>query len=412
MNSEARPRHPRRRVLTIRARLCLSYAALVAGCGAVLITLVYLYMRYVPRYDLPTAPATELDPSKVPGTVHVQPANPFQIRTIDDFLANLLIASLIALGVMTILGGVLGWLMARRIIKPLAAINAAAKRAATGTLHHRLEMAGPHDEIRDLSATIDRMLASLERSFESQQRFAANASHELRSPLTTVKTMIDVTLADPDADSIELRSLAERVRDVNQSNIDTVEALLDLSNASDNAPEPERVDLTALLDEVTAELAPEIVDGGLALTTRTFGDWAFGNPVLLRQAVSNLLRNAIRHNYPGGQITIETSMTPTMTRITFANTGATISQDSIAQLTELFARAHGRIVTRGSGHGLGLAIVHTIARAHDGSLSLVPRSDGGLTVHLDLPTQREPLQRGSSLAPGDLWADHKSTRLR
>lgn len=395
MTPEARPQRPRTRVLTIRARLCLSYAALVAGCGAVLITLVYLYMRYVPRYDLPTVPATELDASNVPGTVDVQPATPFQIRTVDDFLANLLIASLVALGVMTILGGVLGWVMAGRIIKPLAAINIAAKRAATGTLHHRLEMAGPHDEIRELSATIDRMLASLERSFESQQRFAANASHELRSPLTTVKTMIDVTLADPDVDPVELRSLAERVRDVNQSNIDTVEALLDLSNAGSTPPEPERVDLTALLDEVVAELAPEIEDGGLTLTTQTRDGWAFGSPVLLRQAVSNLLRNAIRHNHPGGQITIETSMTPTMARVTFENTGAAISQESIAQLAELFARARGRIVTRGSGHGLGLAIVDTIARAHEGSLTLVPRSGGGLTVHLDLPTQCEVLQPGS-----------------
>ncbi|GAA1015725.1 two-component sensor histidine kinase [Acrocarpospora pleiomorpha] len=380
-------------MLTIRARLCLSYAALVAGCGAVLITLVYLYMRYVPSYELPTAPATELDPTDL-GLDQVQPAHALEIRTVDDFFENLVIASLIALGILIILGGIVGWVMAGRIIRPLAAINAGANRAASGDLDHRIGLEGPHDEIRDLSATFDRMLASLEHAFESQQRFAANASHELRSPLTTVKTMIDVTLSDPDVDPGELRALAERIRDVNQSNIDTVEALLDLASASNARLVPERIDVTALIDEVAAELTAELEASELTLTTRTAEAWAFGSPILLRQALSNLLRNASRHNHLGGHIIVRTLMSPTATHVTVSNTGATISQETVAQLTEPFARAHGRTLTRGSGHGLGLAIVAAIARAHEGALTLTPNSDGGLTAHLDLPiSQTDPVSR-------------------
>lgn len=385
MTPGVRPGSPRRRVLTIRARLCLSYAALVAGCGAVLITLVYLYMRYVPSYELATAPASNLGAAADPDLDGVQQAPALRIRTVDDFFDNLVIASLIALGLLIVLGGIVGWVMAGRIIRPLAAINAAANRAASGDLHHRIGMEGPHDEIRDLSATFDRMLASLEHSFEAQQRFAANASHELRSPLTTVKTMIDVTLADPDADSGELRSLAERIRDVNQSNIDTIEALLDLASASNAVLVPERVDVTALIEEVAKELADEVEGKHLTLTTQSVGVWAFGSAILLRQAVSNLLRNATRHNHTGGKITVLASMSPRSTRLTVASTGVLIPDEILDQLTEPFARANGRTLTRGSGHGLGLAIVAAIAAVHEGTLTLESNPGGGLIAHLDLP---------------------------
>ena len=386
----------RRRVLTIRARLSLSYAALVAGCGAVLITLVYLYMRYVPTYDLQIRmPTVELDPSPDRGPAteldptididQVELASPLEIRSVDDILDNLLTASLIALGILIIIGGIIGWIMAGRIIKPLSVINTAANRAANGTLHHRIDMGGPQDEIRELSMTFDRMLHSLEQSFEAQQRFAANASHELRTPLTTVKTMIDVTLADPDIDPVELRALAERIRDVNQSNIDTVEALLDLASASSIPIAREHVDIATVTEDVIGELTAEFTKTNLTVTSRTRPAWTVGNPVLIRHAISNLLRNASRHNHTGGRITVHVTTTATAAQVVVKNTGAVISPDSVDRLAEPFARAHGRTVTRGSGHGLGLAIVAAIARAHDSALSLTANPDGGLTAQLDFP---------------------------
>ena len=148
------------------------------------------------------------------------------------------------------LGGTVGWLVAGRIIRPLAAINAAATRAATGALDHRVGLDGPRDEIRDLSQTFDRMLASLERSFATHRRFAVNASHELRTPLATTQTMIDVTLADPDAGAEELRALAARVREVNRSNIETVDALLDLAAADTDGLAREPLDLADITDSV------------------------------------------------------------------------------------------------------------------------------------------------------------------
>ncbi len=369
-------------------RLCASYAGLVAVCGIVFIALLYLYMRYVPNYELQIRHATEFDPAMVPDSDIIEsgPTQPLEIRTADDVLDNILLASAAALAVLVILGGVLGWVMAGRIIRPLATINTAASRAATGRLNHRVSMDGPRDEIRDLSETFDRMLSSLEQSFEAQQRFAANASHELRSPLTTVKTMIDVTLADPEANARELRSLAERIRDVNQSNIDIIEALLDLAGASSALHSWEAVNLTETVAAAVAAHEDEARETGLIVTTRIEDAWVRGDPILLRHALSNLLRNAIQYNRRDGWITVTTAYDPVSKSalITVANSGPIVSAGAIEQLSEPFFRGSGRTVTRGEGHGLGLAIVRAITDAHNGTLSLTSGQDGGLTAEIRL----------------------------
>ncbi|MFC7329905.1 sensor histidine kinase [Marinactinospora rubrisoli] len=372
--------------MTIRTRLTLSYAGLVTGCGAVLIAIVYLYMRYVPSYHIAGLPdRRDLEGESSEWSGVARPTDGIQVTSVADFLDTLLVASVIALIMLALLGGMVGWIVAGRIIEPIAAINAVATRAATGALDHRVGLDGPKDEIHDLSDTFDRMLASLERSFAAHRRFAANASHELRTPLATTKTMLDVVLADPRAEAAELRALAERVREVNQSNIETVDALLDLANADNGALAQEPVDLAETVDAVIRELADEAAGAGVDVRTTTGTASAFGDPVLVRQAVSNLLRNAVRHNQRGGHAAVRLSRSGAGARVTVTNTGPHVPQELADTLTEPFTRGAGRSLTRGSGHGLGLAIVSAIARAHAGRLALRPNPDGGLTVHLDLP---------------------------
>lgn len=378
--------------LTIRARLTLSYAGMITGCGAVLIAVVYLYMRFVPSYQI--APAYQLHSGQYqPGVggevTQAEPVDAIEITTVEDFLDNLLIASVIALVLLAVLGGTVGWILAGRIIKPLAVINAAANRASTGTLDHRIGLDGPADEIHDLADTFDRMLASLERSFATHRRFAANASHELRTPLATTKTMIDVVLADPGADRDELRRLAERVGEVNRASVETVDALLDLADADSGTAACEPVDLAALADDVVTDLADEAVAADVGLTAVGPPCVALGDPVLLRQAVTNLVRNAIRHNVPAGHAVVRVSADEGRACVTVTNSGLLVPRESLDALTEPFVRGAGRTVTRGSGHGLGLAIVAAIAAAHDGTLALHPNAEGGLTVHLDVPRADE-----------------------
>ena len=376
-----RRRRLRRYRLTIRTRLTLSYAGLVTGCGSVLILIVYLYMRYVPSYQIASAPPSS---PRLPLNV-AKPTAGIEITSTADFLRTLFVTSAVALVVLAVLGGIVGWIVAGRIIEPLAAINSAAIRATTGALDHRVGLEGPHDEIRDLSETFDHMLASLERSFATHRRFAANASHELRTPLATTQTMIDVALGDPDADTDELRALAERVREVNRSSIETVDALLDLADVETGTHARDQVDLAAIAAVVVHELTHEAEIAHIELTPPTGEATAIGDPVLLRQAVSNLVRNAIRHNRPEGHATVQLSSSNETARVTVTNTGAQVPQESIDTLAEPFMRGTGRSLTRRSGHGLGLAIVSAIALAHDGTLILHPNPDGGLTAHLDLP---------------------------
>lgn len=377
--------------LTIRVRLAISYAALIIGSGAILITLVYLYMRFVPNYQIVgTAPPETTPPPDHDDAGVAQPTDGVAIQNADDFLRNLLIASLVALLVLVGLAGVVGWLVAGRIVRPLAHIADAARIAAAGNLDHRIGIAGPNDEIRDLADTFDMMLVSLERSFATQKRFAANASHELQTPLATTQTMIDVTLADPDATTNQLRALAHRIREVNRSSIETVDALLDLANVDYTINKSENIDLRLATLGVLRELLPEAEGSNIRVLSPLDSAIATGNPVLIRQAISNLIRNAIRHNIPGGEVAITTTQTDTQAVLTITNTGRHVTNEEVATLAEPFARGQHRGLTRGAGHGLGLAIVEAIATAHRGNLSLRARPGGGLTATLTLLSPNRP----------------------
>ena len=382
MASDTAQRVPMRRRLTIRARLTLSYAGLITGSGTVLIGLVYLYMRFVPSYHIvesgggDATSGTALDPALEGGSVSITSA--------EDFLDNLLVGAGFALVVLAVLGGLAGWIVAGRIIRPLSEIGTAAGRAAEGSLGHRVALDGPRDEIRDLADTFDRMLDSLERSFAAQRRFTANASHELQSPLATTRTMIDVALAEPDADADALRRLAERIREVNEGNIETVDALLDLAVADGAPKDLTPVDLTEITHRVAHELADEAGRAGIRIDGPVGEAVGSGSPVLLRQAVSNLVRNGIRHNRAGGWVRLDLATPPGLARLTVTNTGDPISPVDVEMLLETFSRGSGRTVTRGRGHGLGLALVDAAVRASGGTLRLSARPTGGLIATLEL----------------------------
>ncbi|MCZ0857804.1 HAMP domain-containing sensor histidine kinase [Actinomyces israelii] len=372
-------RRPRARRLTIRARLTLTYAGLVTGSGAVLIALVYLYMR---RFEVPVSEAPVVGTNESDGSIYLR------VTLLSEFLNTMLGISLGALVLLALLSGAVGWVVAGRMLAPLSTMNEAAKQAASGDLSRRLALAGPHDEIRDLADTYDHMLDSLESSLATYRRFAANASHELRTPLATAQTMIDVTLVDPGASADQLRSLVERLRETNQANVETVDALLDLAEAQSGDIYREEVDLGEVVATVLAQLAPEAAEREVTLPAAP-GDIVVveGDPVLLRQAVSNLLRNAVRHNVAGGGVELGLARAGDRARLLLSNDGPLVPAEHLTALREPFVRGAGRGRTRGDGHGLGLAIVSAVAAAHDGVLELSANPSGGLSVVLDLPAR-------------------------
>ena len=376
-----RARSPRARRLTIRARLTLTYAGLVTGSGAVLIALVYLYMR---RFEVPVSEAPVVGTNESDGSIYLR------VTLLSEFLNTMLGISLGALVLLALLSGAVGWVVAGRMLAPLSTMNEAAKQAASGNLSRRLALAGPHDEIRDLADTYDHMLDSLETSLGTYRRFAANASHELRTPLATAQTMIDVTLADPDASAQQLRSLAQRLRETNRANVETVDALLDLAEAQSGDVYREEVDLGEVVGAALAQLAPEASAREVALPGPPDGPVVVeGDPVLLRQAVSNLLRNAVRHNVAHGGIELELTSTDDRARLRVSNDGSLVPAERLESLREPFVRGSGRGRTRDAGHGLGLAIVSAVATAHNGVLELSANPSGGLTATLDLPVRND-----------------------
>ena len=371
---------PRSRRLTIRARLTLTYAGLVTGSGAVLITLVYLYMR---RFQVAV-------PGESAGMDGGEESIYLRVTLMSEFLNRMLAISLGALVLLALLSGAVGWAVAGRMLAPLSTMNEAAKQAASGDLSRRLSLTGPRDEIRDLADTYDHMLDSLETSLGTYRRFAANASHELRTPLATAQTMIDVTLADPDASAQQLRSLAQRLRETNRANVETVDALLDLAEAQSGDVYREEVDLGEVVGAALAQLAPEASAREVVLPAPPDGPVVVeGDPVLLRQAVSNLLRNAVRHNVAHGGIELELTSTDDRARLRVSNDGSLVPAERLESLREPFVRGSGRGRTRDAGHGLGLAIVSAVATAHNGVLELSANPSGGLTATLDLPVRND-----------------------
>ena len=371
---------PRLRRLTIRARLTLTYAGLVTGSGAVLIALVYFYMS---RLQL-AVPEEQMSAEGGEGEVYLR------VTLMSEFLDKMLAISLGALVLLALASSAVGWVVAGRMLAPLSTMNEAAKRAASGDLSQRLALKGPRDEIRDLADTYDHMLDSLETSLGTYRRFAANASHELRTPLATAQTMIDVTLADPAASAEQLRSLAERLRETNRANVETVDALLDLAEAQSGDLYREQVDLGEVVASALSQLVPEAGTREVDLPEPPDALVVVeGDPVLLRQAVSNLLRNAVRHNVAHGGIELELTSTDDRARLRVSNDGSLVPAERLESLREPFVRGSGRGRTRDAGHGLGLAIVSAVATAHNGVLELSANPSGGLTATLDLPVRND-----------------------
>jgi len=288
------------------------------------------------------------------------------------------------LGTLLLVFGLLGgWLLAGRMLAPLARITDATRVAATGTLSHRIRLQGRRDEFRELADAFDTMLARLEAHSAEQQRFAANASHELRTPLAITQALLDVARNDPNRASSELD---DRLRSVNARAIDLTEALLLLSRADKRSFTRERVDLSLIADEATETLLAFAEKHGVSIETSGDITPTIGSEALLQQMATNLVHNAIVHNVPeGGTVWVTTSLHPNTAVLTVENTGEKLTPQFVATLVEPFVRGTERVRTDHAGVGLGLAIVKSITQAHDGTLTLTARPAGGLCVTVQLP---------------------------
>jgi two-component system sensor histidine kinase VanS len=313
----------------------------------------------------------------------VHPGVVFTVRSHSDLLRDFAPIAVIVMGFLLVFGLVGGWLLAGRMLAPLTRITHATRVAANGSLSHRIELEGRQDEFRELSDSFDAMLARLEANAAEQQRFAANASHELRTPLAITQTLLDVARKDPNGTT---RELINRLHVVNARAIDLTEALLVLSRADRRSFTREHVDLSLVAEEATETLLPLADKRRLTIETSGGTTPTIGSHTLLLQLSTNLVHNAIVHNLPErGTVWVTTSTRPESAVLTVENTGPKLTRQSVSTLAEPFLRGTERRRTDDAGVGLGLAIVKSITEAHEGTLVLTPRSDGGLRVTVQLP---------------------------
>jgi signal transduction histidine kinase len=388
----SRPRLPRR---TARLRLAVLYGGLFVLCGAVLLAVTYLLTRHA------TGGGAKAVAGWAAGAVvpinGVKAARPLPVnagagvvrqvagRQIAFDLEQLLIQSGIALGIVAVAAAALGWLVAGRVLRPLATITATARRISASSLHERLAMPGPDDELKELGDTLDDLFTRLEASFEAQRRFVANASHELRTPVTRERTLLQVALTDPAATVGTWQAVSRELLASNAEQERLIEALLTLASSEGGLDRREPVDLAAVTREVLQAPRPGVDRIGLRVAAATEAAVLDGDALLVERLVANLVDNAVCHNVPGGRVEIGTGTRHGRAVLSVISTGPVIPPAEVDRLFQPFQRLGSRRVRRKDGHGLGLSIVRAIATAHGATIAAHAPPGGGLAIDVVFP---------------------------
>jgi signal transduction histidine kinase len=403
----------RRVFSTARMRLALVFMGLFAVAGAALVALTYFLVAanvrasdvtLPPNYEQFVKTCTKLGAGGAPVDANLKAkcqillshsSAAFAAVQRADMLQTLATDALIALAVLTVVSGLVGWFVAGRILRPVSRITAAARAAGEGDLSARLALRGPHDELRELADTFDGMLDRLEAAFSAQKRFIANASHELRTPLTVIRTTVDVVLARSSASVGDLRRMGEDVRAETQHADALIDALLTLTRSDGIVQNTEAVPV--------GDLTRQVVDGlrtdDVSIDVTTSPGVVDGDPSLIERLVGNLVDNAIRYSGHGGTVAVSVSGDGEQVVLRVTNGGGTVPPDQLERLFQPFTRLDDRT---GEGFGLGLSIVQSIAHAHGATVDALAPETGGLDVTVTFPRSPEPVaaESGSAASAG------------
>jgi signal transduction histidine kinase len=369
---------------SIRLRLAALLTALFVLLGGALLGVSYALVRSNLTHDRQHA-ETAVDaglhktvpPERRP--LILEQVRSAQDQLVDDTLRELTWQYLAILAAMAVLSGALGWFVAGRVLRPMSEITATAHRVSQESLHERIALEGPDDELKQLADTFDSMLGRLEAGFDRQAAFIRNASHELRTPLSVIRTEADVTLTDEADDPQALQRSLAVAREAGRRSERLIDALLALARADrDDHPRSE-VDLSQLVRRLTDDLDLD----GLRLQLDLGPAQVLGDRELLRALAANLIDNAVRHNSSGGWIEISTELVGDEARLEISNSGPTVTAAEAVSLVEPFRRL-GTPRT-GDGLGLGLSIAASVAQAHGGRLDIEPLQRGGLRISIRLP---------------------------
>jgi signal transduction histidine kinase len=353
---------------TFRVQLTLLYSGLFLGIlAAVLLATNVLFVRSEQR---------------APAGIHAAPGAATHAFNLGPALIGLAAAAIALLG---------AWWLAGRFLRPLRAITITAQEISATNLNRRLALTGPKDELSELGSTLNDLFARLETSFESQRHFVANASHELRTPLAGQRTLLQVALADPHADTQALRSACEEALALSSQQERLINALLTLATSERGIETWQQFDLAELTQTVVTGRQHDADSNDIQIRPSLAAAPAAGDPQLVELLIANLIDNALDHNHPGGRVEISTATSQGRAILTITNTGPVIPAEDVARLLQPFQRLGNERVGINHGHGLGLAIVTAIATAHTARLSARPRTEGGLSIEVSFQSTPKSL---------------------
>jgi len=371
---------------TVRWRLTLLYGCLFLVCAAALLAVTYALVAHAATTgpDLVTfgpageagvsfkqAPATRPTklvraPAEVPqelrrvlGSPDGQAAVRFVGRQqqIAD-LHQLEIESAIALAIMALISGGLGWLVAGRVLRPLRTITAETQQISEG-------------------------------AFDAQRRFVANASHELRTPLTAVRALLEMVISDPHATPATFRATCREALVESEQQEQLIDALLALAQGHGGLAAREPIDLGLLTAGVVRAQRADAEAAHLKLDVTLEAAVVEGDRHLIGRLVLNLVQNAIRHNLPGGDVRVAVHREDGRAVMSVVNTGPAVPAGEIERLLQPFQRLGRDRAGRREGFGLGLSIVAAVATAHGAALDIHPGGDGGLFVAVRFPRAQQ-----------------------
>jgi heavy metal sensor kinase len=302
--------------------------------------------------------------------------------------AQRLLIALYAGGLLVVMvGGLLAHLLVGRVLSPVGRIAEAARSISDQDLRRRVELPVPDDELGELVATFNQMLDRVEGGFLSLKQFTADASHELRSPLTLMRTEVEVALS-----RARTRADYERVLQSVQNEVEHLSRIADqlllLARADAGALTTVRaeIDVADFIEELAARWIPYAEARGIELKVEApYSGTVEADPDLLKRVIDNLIDNALRYTPSLASVSLSARREDGSWLFEVADMGPGIPADLRDRVFARFSRADTVRTRRGGGAGLGLALSAAVAKAHGGSLELVYRAGSGAVFQLRLP---------------------------
>jgi signal transduction histidine kinase len=362
---------------SIRFRLSVQYSALVFGLGGGLLGLVYLAIQRGIRSQTMMVHLWEgRRVALESGQVFILPHyREIEVRAIESIYNEIVLNevarfTVIAIVILFALSIIVGWIMSGRVLKPVGEITTVAREIQAFDLSRRIALSGPDDELKRLGDTFDEMLERLDTAFSSQRQFLADTSHDLRTPLTVIRSNVELVADDPNSSIADWRQAGEVIRRNAEKMSKMIQDLLASARLQNREAQSVRLDLAEIVVSKAVDFAPVAAEKGAEIRVDAREAVVLGVEVALDRALSNLIENAMNAAPAGTIVMVGSGVVDGWAWMGVHDAGPGLPAEP------------------GDRVGLGLSIVTQIAEGHGGSLASFPGRGGeGTTMVVWIPTE-------------------------